>query len=320
VGVIILLLFIRRLLRRTPAQNIKRTFAGKRVLVTGAGGGLGKAYSLHLAKVEAQLILTDIRPDILEEVASLCKEAGARGVTVVADLSKREECKKVMEAAAWAFGGKSIGQQKYANRELDGMVLNAGLAQTGPFAEADLETFQKVIDVNFMSYVNLMSFGLPYLRQAAVANKTPSRVLVMSSLSAKTVLPESSAYCASKYALQGFFKSLLGELPRSEITCTLCCPGFIPTPIYRNSLDSKGVRLGDRYLLGDKPPTDRLSLPSAEMATELLLEATALGQHEIIIPFSGKIVSWITFLAPTWMAASAAADRIKNQARTRKQQ
>ena len=80
------------------------------------------------------------------------------------------------------------------------LVLNAGVNAHFHFSELnDLSLYEKVMKTNFYANVYLTKYALPYLR------KTQAQIIVISSISGKLGLPERSAYCASKFALSGFF-------------------------------------------------------------------------------------------------------------------
>ena len=89
---------------------------------------------------------------------------------------------------------------------IDYLILNAGVNAHFNFAELeDLGLYERIMKINFYANVYLTKYALPHLR------KYRSHIVVISSISGKLGLPERSAYCASKFALSGFFESLRTE-------------------------------------------------------------------------------------------------------------
>lgn len=120
---------------------------GANILVTGSAGGLGKAMAYRLGKSGANIILSDIQKDLLDETVSLFQKEGIKTKGIVANVAKEEDCIRLMDEAA-AFQGS-----------LDVAILNAGILRDGLLVRVDKETgkvkgkmgidqWQSVIDVN----------------------------------------------------------------------------------------------------------------------------------------------------------------------------
>lgn len=107
------------------------------------------------------------------------------------DLTEESVCQKLISETLSLF-----------NR-LDLLVLNAGVNAHAKFSQLkELNVFDKLMKTNFYANLYLTKYALPSLR------KTKGKIVVISSASGKFGLPERSAYCASKFALTGFFESL----------------------------------------------------------------------------------------------------------------
>ena len=115
---------------------------------------------------------------------------------------------------------------------IDILFLNAGISVVMGFEEIeDVKVYEKLMQVNFYANLHITRKALPHLK------KTEGQIVVMSSFSGLFGLQMRSAYCASKFALQGCFESLRMELgqQKSNVAVTLICPISIPTDFRKNS-------------------------------------------------------------------------------------
>lgn len=123
---------------------------------------------------------------------------------------------------------------------MDVLVLNAGVGQATYVAQNENPSALKAImDINFFGSMNPTIYALPYLEQSK------GRIAVVSSVLGYVPLMTSAAYCASKFALEGFFRSLRIELAHSPVTVTLINPGFIRTGIHHGALGKDGKPVGE---------------------------------------------------------------------------
>ncbi len=187
----------------------------KRVLITGAGSGIGRAAAIAFAKRGARIIATDIQFAPLE---SLKQEVEALGVCCVihaVDVSNETAMK---ELAAQVHGKISA---------VDVLVNNAGIAYLGLFLESDLEHWPRVINVNLMGVVHGCRYFIPQM----IAAGGVRHVLNVASSAGNYPAPSMAAYAASKYAVAGFSEVLKMELADTQIGITTVCPGVINTAI-----------------------------------------------------------------------------------------
>jgi NAD(P)-dependent dehydrogenase (short-subunit alcohol dehydrogenase family) len=185
---------------------------GKRVLVTGAAGGLGQAFVLHLARLGARVLATDVRP--LDGTSALAREQGAVVATATADVSSAEQTRALAEAAREELGG------------LDALVSNAAIVELTrrPFDEVDEEEWDRVLAVNAKGPWLCAKAVVPLLREAgggAIVNVSSE---VVWSGSAGLV-----HYVTSKAAVIGLTRALARELGSEGIRVNAIAPGFIPT-------------------------------------------------------------------------------------------
>lgn len=186
---------------------------GRRVLVTGAAGGIGRALCRSLAGRGCRLVLVDRDTAGLEAVRA---ELGASIETHTVDLRSRPSIGRLIAAVSAT--------------PLDVLVNNAGIAPGASFAAMDAGEIDAVVETNLMAAVHLTHGLLPALeraRGAYVANVASAAGLLA---------PGGLAiYAASKFAVVGLTESLRAELAPMGIGVGAICPAFVRTDIVRNS-------------------------------------------------------------------------------------
>jgi NAD(P)-dependent dehydrogenase (short-subunit alcohol dehydrogenase family) len=183
---------------------------GKRILVTGAANGIGRAIAVELARQGANVALSDIRPP--EETAAIITRAKGLAVAIRADVSNPADTRRMVEEAIRALGG------------LDGLVNNAGVYSSlipRPFEEIDLEEWRRVFDVNVFGLMSCCQAVLPKMK----AQGSGRIVNIISGTPFKGI-PFMLHYVASKGAVLGITRSLARELGPSNILVNGVAPGF----------------------------------------------------------------------------------------------
>lgn len=184
---------------------------GRRVLVTGAASGMGRAIAGRFAKEGASLALLDRNGDGVSAVAG---DVGAR--SFACDVSDRAQVDGVVAEAAEALGG------------LDGVVNAAGILDTVPFAELEPDSFDRMVAVNLTGPYNIIRAALPRLQ----ANETAT-IVNIASVSGLMPMDGTSGYSASKAGLVMLTRSLGLELG-PKIRCNAICPGVVVTEMTRH--------------------------------------------------------------------------------------
>ncbi|KAM9732008.1 hydroxysteroid 11-beta-dehydrogenase 1-like protein isoform 1-T1 [Dama dama] len=182
---------------------------GARVLLTGVSAGVGEELAYHYTRLGSHLVLTAHTEAFLQQVVGNCRKLGAPKVFyIAADMASQTE--RVVQFALDKLGG------------LDYLVLNhLGAAPAGTRVRSSLST-RWLMQVNFLSYVQLTSSALPSLTDSK------GSLVVVSSLLGRVPTSFSSPYSAAKFALDSFFSSLRRELDVQEVNVaiTMCVLGL----------------------------------------------------------------------------------------------
>jgi 3-oxoacyl-[acyl-carrier protein] reductase len=189
-------------------------------IVTGSASGLGAATAAILAKGGARIVVNySSSQKEAEETADLCRKAGAEVVVVQGDVSRDEDCKKIVAAAApWG--------------RVDALINNAGTTKHMAHENLDglsAEDFQRLFGVNTIGPFQMVRAARSLLEAAAEAGGRTAAVVNVSSVAGIAGVGSSIAYAASKGALNTMTLSLARALA-PLIRVNTVCPGYIDTP------------------------------------------------------------------------------------------
>lgn len=208
---------------------------GKKALVTGASGGIGRAIAIALAQQGAIVGVSGTRRDALEQVAA---EIGAAAHVLPADLSNAAAADQLIKDAEAAMGGVDI------------LVNNAGLTRDGLLMRMKDEDWELVLQVNLTACMRLARAA-----SRGMMKRRWGRIIGVSSVVGATGNPGQCNYAASKAGLVGFSKALAQELGSRAITVNCVAPGYIVTPM------TDGLAEAQKTKLLEKIPQGRLGAP-----------------------------------------------------------
>lgn len=207
-----------------------RDLTGRRILITGASSGIGKALAQQLAPLGAKLILAARSEDKLKAVAASLPSPSGGGVggegaalVVPTDITREADRQNLLQRAIEHFGG------------LDVLINNAGIASWAHFADSTEEILRQIMEVNFFAPAELIRRAIPILVKG-----TEPAVVNVSSMCGRRAMPAWSEYSASKYALCGLTEALRGELARFDIDILLIIPGLTSSEFSQHFLRSEG--------------------------------------------------------------------------------
>ena len=219
---------------------------GKVAVVTGAGGGMGRAYAHRLASLGADVAILDIDLNVskkfgeqltAETVMDECRAMGVRSIGVEADLSNEQKAREAIEKVVRELGG------------IDILVNNAGgaitpiehsTATTSPRADT-----QRLLDANFWTTVNCCQAAVPHMRQrkgAAIVNVTTTGVDTIDKQARLAM------YSAAKAAVLRYSRSLAVELGPDGIRVNVIAPGMMETPRVKAAAKARNLVTPERAL------------------------------------------------------------------------
>jgi 3-oxoacyl-[acyl-carrier protein] reductase len=188
----------------------------KVAIVTGAGRGIGNEIARTLAGEGAIVVVTDIRQELLDEVAEEWQQNGWSGLQLLCDVRKAEDNRTVVAAVEQAFG------------RIDILVNNAGVAGGARVEVLSEETWDLNLDVNLKGTFLMCQAVVPVMKR-----QRSGRILNAASFAAIIPSVGGAAYAASKSGVEGFTRVLAGELGAHDITVNCYAPGMIPTAMNR---------------------------------------------------------------------------------------
>ncbi|MBK5233224.1 MAG: SDR family NAD(P)-dependent oxidoreductase [Thermoleophilia bacterium] len=177
---------------------------GKKILLTGATGGLGRAMASTLAGAGAGMILSGRNEEALQALAA--ELPGSGHSVLAADLARPGAAKELAGRAG----------------AVDGLVANAALPSTGRLTELTDEQVSRMLRINLESPILLSQALLPMMLE-----RGSGKLVLIGSLAGKAASPRSSIYNATKFGVRGFAFALKSDLIGTGVGITLVAPGFV---------------------------------------------------------------------------------------------
>ena len=239
-------------------------FSSKVALITGGGGGIGRAASVGFAKRGAKVVVVDRDGAAAEATAGIIRQQGGDAIAVTADVTKADDVKAYVKATLEKFG------------RIDCFFNNAGIeGKLVPTAELDEADFDAVIGVN----VKGVFLGLRHVLPEMIRQGGGS-IVNTASVAGLVATPGMPAYVASKHAVIGLTKATAGEVARQGIRVNAVCPGPVDTRMI-HSLEAMlspddPAAIAARYQAAQ--PTGRYTTPD-EIANMVLFLCSDLAAN-----------------------------------------
>lgn len=195
------------------------SLSGKRILITGAASGMGRAFAEHAAADGAAVGLLDIDGDNLDATVAGLPE-GSKAVPVTVDLAGWEATEAAVKEVAEGLGG------------IDVVASVAGWDAPGKFWEQPLDHWQRLIDVNLWSALYVSRATVPLLIEAGAG-----AIVFVSSDAGRVGSKGETVYAAAKGGVMALTKSLARELAPHSIPVNCICPGPTMTPLLEQEME-----------------------------------------------------------------------------------
>lgn len=244
---------------------------GKTALVTGGSRGIGRAVCLALAGQGADVAVNyQAASQAAEEVVAEIKGMGRRSFHHQTDVSDNQQVTAMVDRVISELGG------------IDILINNAGIGASGAFIDANIEEWQRVMNVNVNGPFYTMKAVLPHMRQRGGGN-----IINISSNITKWYPANSSVYATSKAALNTFTQIVAKEEAVNNIRINIICPGLIETDMARDGMARRSEE--EVKVFKEGMPMKRMGQPSeiAEVAAFLVSDKASYVTGQLIFVNGG---------------------------------
>ena len=187
---------------------------GRHALITGGGTGIGASAATHLNAAGARVTVAGRRAEPLEFIRKI-----VNGSAVQCDVTDRTQIVRAFDEA------------RAANGPIEMLIVNAGIADSAPFAKTTRESWDRIIATNLTAAFDCA--------QAAIKDLLESehgRLIFVASVASLRGVPYAAHYAASKHGLLGLMRSLAAEYAKTNLTVNAVCPGYVDTPMTNQSI------------------------------------------------------------------------------------
>ncbi|PRB80485.1 SDR family oxidoreductase [Pseudomonas sp. MYb185] len=241
---------------------------GLRVVVTGAGSGLGRELALRYAQEGARLALADIQEEGLGETLRLVEAAGGSGFTRRCDVRDYSQLAALAQSCEETMHG------------VDVLINNAGVASGGWFEDLSLEDWDWQISINLMGVVKGCKAFMPLL-----LSQEGGRIINIASMAALMQAPGMSNYNVAKAGVLALSESLLCELQPKGVQVHVVCPSFFQTNLLNSYRGPDNASKEDIAKLLEGSP-----ISAADIADTIYRESQA--GHFMILPHDKGREAW----------------------------
>jgi 3-hydroxybutyrate dehydrogenase len=188
------------------------SLTGKTAVITGSNSGIGLGIAWEMARAGADVVLNSFtnRDEDHAIAAEIAKATGVQARYIQADMSKGEECRRLIADAG----------------ACDILINNAGIQHVAPIDQFPAEKWDAIIAINMSSAFHTTAAALPVMRAAGWG-----RVVNIASAHGLTASPFKTAYVAAKHGVVGMTKTVALETAEEPITANAICPGYVLTPL-----------------------------------------------------------------------------------------
>ncbi|MCP5184348.1 MAG: SDR family oxidoreductase [Pseudomonadales bacterium] len=245
---------------------------GKRIIITGAGSGIGRASALLAAAEGASVLAVDIA-DGVDETAAMIASRGGRALALRADVSNEDAVRGFVTACVDSFGG------------IDGIYANAGVSGgRRTITELTVEDWQRTLAVNTIGVFLAVKHTIPHFTQQGHGS-----IVCTASVAGLRANAGGVDYSASKAGVISIVQTCAYQLYGTGVRINAICPGLIETGMTRPAFERARER-GTEHRIGQINPTRRYGQPAeiAEMACFLLSDRASYVNGQAI-PVDGGL-------------------------------
>jgi len=187
-----------------------------RILITGAGSGIGAGIAIELARAGHTILCSDLNPQAAHTTAATIEAAGGQALALTLDVSSQDSIDALLEQL---------------DEGVDVLVNNAGLQHVARLEDFPMEKWDQLIQVMLVGVARLSRALLPGMRQRGFG-----RIINIGSIHSLVGSAYKSAYVAAKHGLIGFSKVVALETADTDITINTICPTYVKTPLVEKQI------------------------------------------------------------------------------------
>lgn len=243
------------------------------MVITGASSGIGEAMAKVYSQMGARVVLGARSEEKLQQLAAEIESAGGRAAYCAADVTKAEDCKRLIDTAVEAFGG------------IDVLICNAGISMRAIFDDVDLDVLHRLMDVNFWGTVYCAKYALPYLQASR------GSLVGISSVAGIHGLPGRTGYSASKFAMTGLLETIRVENLKKGLHVMVACPGFTASNVRFSALTADGSQQG-------ATPREEGKMMTPEQVAHIVAKGIARRKRLCLMEIEGRATHFVKKFAP----------------------
>jgi short-subunit dehydrogenase len=229
-------------------------FKNRVVFITGASDGIGKQLAIDFAARHAVVVGCGRSRERLIETLKQVRRANPKSLMIACDVGDAEQVHEMMAQVQRDFG------------RIDILINNAGIGMRQPFADTPLATIEAIMRTNFLGAVYCTHEVLP-----SMLARGSGHIVNISSGAGKIGTLNMAAYCASKFAMNGWSESLYHELTPLGVNVSLICPGPVSTDFNRDFRHSE-------------PSSPPWLFISAAAVSRAVIQAIEINRFDVVLP------------------------------------
>lgn len=248
---------------------LEKTYPSKRILITGAGSGLGKSLAIAFAKRGWNVIIADINSKRAKDTAALVKQYGGQALPISCDVTRQKDCESLYKSVMNHYDG------------IDILINNAGVAAAGFFEKIPMKTWDWIYAINTKSIIIMCRTFIPMFKAQGFGH-----IVNVASFTGFASMPEMACYNMTKAATISLSETLFQELSPYTIHVSVVCPSFFKT----NLMDSFTCTDRRQEILAQK--FFEKSFATVDDVAEHIIQSIAKKKLYIITQPDAKAVWW----------------------------
>jgi 3-hydroxybutyrate dehydrogenase len=249
------------------------------IVITGAGGGVGRGLGLCLARQGHEIVAVDIHLESVNETVRQIRDLGGKAEAHQLDLSSEDQV-----AQFW---------QALVDRPVSVLINNGGLQQVARIEEFPLAKWDQLMNVMVRGTFLMTRAALPGMRARGFG-----RFIHLGSIHSLVASPCKSAYVSAKHALLGFSKTLAMETGDTDITTNTICPSYINTPMVQAQIKDQARTRG----ISEEEVVQRVMLEPMPKKAFIAVEEIAAAVEYFISPMARNVTAQALAIDGGWTA------------------